>query len=165
MGAKLIFALAVLLQLASGVLLLSGRDEPEQEIAPKQVVPMQTEASAALQAEQDRLAIGVLHDAQRVGYCILGAVVGALMSIAIFPPDNTNETMLVRRLALKFGCSSLGGFVVTPAFIEWMKWPDSGESLMAISFFVAVFLVAGLHFVAPRLEKFVDTLLTLLHRR
>lgn len=100
--------------------------------------------------------IGVLADSRRMGICVVGAAIGAFLTIAMFPADVDLERKVIRRLALKFGGSMLGGIGLTPGLIEWCKLPNSSDSLLGISLLVAVFAVSALHVIAPRLERIID---------
>ena len=111
---------------------------------------------AETQASQVAIDIGVLADARRMGICVVGAAIGAFLTIAMFPPDGDLERKVIRRLAMKFGASMFGGIAVTPGLIEWCDWPSSADSLLTISCLVAAFVVSALHIVAPRLERVID---------
>lgn len=123
------------------------------------ITAMATDAVAAcfLFAEANvAVDISVLADSRRIGVCVVGAAIGAFLTIAAFPSDIDLERKVIRRLAMKFGASMFGGIAVTPGLIEWFKWPNSVDSLLTISCLVSVFVVSGLHIIAPRLERFID---------
>ena len=100
----------------------------------------------------------VFDDVRRSCVCVVGAIIGAFLAISVFPPDDDSETNKTRRLALKFGASMCGGIVFTPAAMQWIGLPKTSDYLMGGSAIVAVFVVSGLHFIAPKVESVIRKL-------
>jgi len=96
----------------------------------------------------------VFDDIRAVCVCVVGAMVGAFLAIAVFPPRDDTEENKVRRLSLKFGSSMFSGIVFTPAIMQHVGLAKSADYL-GISAFVAIFAVTALHVMAPKLERII----------
>jgi len=97
----------------------------------------------------------VFDDIRAVCVCVIGAMVGAFLAIAVFPPRDDTEENKVRRLSLKFGSSMFSGIVFTPAIMQHVGLAKSADYLMGISAFVAIFAVTALHVAAPKIERII----------
>ena len=93
----------------------------------------------------------VFDDIRSSCICVVGSLAGAFIAIAIFPPSGMDPANAIRRLSLKFGASMAGGVVFAPAIMQHMGLPKTADNLMGCSGFVAVFSVAVLHYIAPRI--------------
>ncbi len=134
--ALFLFSIAALEVLAAGVLLLQGADKAGLEMTTQVESP----------------SVVIFEDRQRIAYCLIGAMCGAFVSVAIFPPK-PNETSLVRGMGAKFGCSAIGGIILTPKAVYYSGWDPNADNLITASFFVATIAVSLLHTVLPLLEK------------
>lgn len=97
---------------------------------------------------------------------IIGASGGALMAVAVWPPDATEPAKVVRRLALKFGASLLGGITFGPLAVRLLSaygLPVDGDTVMASGAAVAALIVSTLHFAAPKYERLVKRLADRIH--
>ncbi len=98
----------------------------------------------------------VFDDARTIAIAVIGSVIGAFLTIALFPTSDLTEETRARRLSLKFGASLLSGVAFAPAMMQWIGVQKSVDYLMGCSALTAVFAVSGLHLLAPRLEKLID---------
>ncbi len=130
------FGIAVLEVLAAGILLLQGGNEVTTQVEPVTESP----------------SVVIFEDRQRIAYCLIGAMCGAFVSVAIFPPQE-GEKSLVRGMGAKFGCSAIGGIILTPKAVYYAGWDPNADNLITASFFVATIAVSLLHTVLPLLEK------------
>lgn len=110
----------------------------------------QAAAAAAVPANE------VFDDFRRASICVIGALIGAFLTVAVFPPGGKTEQLRLRALSTKFGASMLAGVAFTPAGMTWFGLPKTPDYLIAASAFVAVFSVSGLHIIAPRVERVLD---------
>lgn len=113
------------------------------------------QAAVAAAVEPDE----VFDDFRGASICVIGALIGAFLTVAVFPPAGKTDAARSRALAAKFGASMLAGVAFTPAGMSWLGLAKSADNLMAASAFVAVFATTGLHIVAPRVERFLDRFL------
>lgn len=100
----------------------------------------------------------VFDDTRRIGICVIGAAIGAFLSVAIFTPTNDSEDNKLRRLSAKFGVSMLGSITLSPGIMEYVGLPKTPDYLMGVSSFVAIFFVSIIHMAAPKLEKLIERL-------
>lgn len=98
----------------------------------------------------------VFDDVRRIGICVIGAAIGAFLSIAVFPPSSDSDENKTRRLSAKFGASMLGAIAFSPAIMQQLGLPKTPDYLMGVSAFVAVFAVALLHLCVPKLERLIE---------
>lgn len=134
-----LFGMALLEFLAASVLLLQASDNTVTQVIDGSVV--------------------IFEDRHRIAYCLIGALSGAFVSVAVFPPK-TDEKSVARRMGTKFGCSAIGGIVLTPKAIEYFGWEPNADNLIFSSFLVATIAVSLLHTVLPMLERKITEYLT-----
>lgn len=101
----------------------------------------------------------VFDDFRGASICVVGALIGAFLTVAVFPTRGRTEQDRTRNLAAKFGASMLAGVAFTPAGMTWFGLPKSADNLMAASAFVAIFATSALHLAAPRVESILDRFL------
>jgi len=140
------FAMVSLELLAAGVLLVqaSTSDIVSNVVTAQPIVDDQVKPDPVV----------VFEDRQRIAYCLIGALCGAFMSVAIFPGKHPADSpTFIRALALKFGCSAIGGIVLTPKAIHYCGWEANADNLITASFFLATIAVSVLHTALPYLER------------
>ncbi len=86
-------------------------------------------------------------------WCIIGAMLGGFLSIALFPLDDTNMPVMVRRLMVKWIASTVIGYLVTPIFVRHFGVSPVSDNLLAISATFGFFGITVLHIVSPRVVK------------
>lgn len=93
-------------------------------------------------------------------FCLIGAIGGAFLAVAIFPPRET-EGNYARRLAIKFFSSGVAGCLFTPVIIQWRSWPVNVDTVLAVSGAVALVAVSLIHALVPlfvrRVLKRIDS--------
>lgn len=97
----------------------------------------------------------VFDDVRTTAICVIGAIIGAFLTVAVFPPTNDTDTNTIRRLALKFGSSMLSGIAFTPGLMQYIGLEKTTDLLMATAAIISVFAVTILHLLAPRVESIV----------
>ena len=97
--------------------------------------------------------VDVFDDVRRISICVVGAMIGAMLTVAIVPQNTENEKSLTRRLAMKFGASALGGVAFAPAIMQWIGLPKSADYLMGCSAGTAAVVVSVLHVIQPLIAK------------
>jgi uncharacterized membrane protein len=85
-------------------------------------------------------------------FCLLGAIGGAFLAIALFPPREQLGNYS-RRLALKFVSSGIAGLLFTPIIIRWQKWPIDVDTVLAVSGIVALVSVSIISALVPIFVK------------
>lgn len=95
----------------------------------------------------------LLDDTKLTALCILGAIAGAFLAVALWPPQEDTDTNKMRRLAAKFGSSMIAGATFTPMIIRWSKWSCDADVVLATSTGVAMLSVAILHATVPLVER------------
>lgn len=110
----------------------------------------------------------VFSSSRLTSFCIAGAIIGSFISLAVYPPRSKDFIVTVRRIALKFGCSAICGFTLTPALLHLLaiKFPnyvpvsDSGDLqanfVIAVSALVSIFGVRIIHKQSARIERLFD---------
>lgn len=101
----------------------------------------------------------VFDETRTIAICVIGSVIGAFLAVAMFPVqmEDSNQNR-ARKLSMKFGSSLLGGVALSPALMEYIGIQKSADKLMGFSAITAVFVVSGLHILAPRIEKWIATI-------
>lgn len=93
-----------------------------------------------------------------VGLLIVGATGGAFIAVAVWPPDETSERNVLRRLAVKFGASLLGGITLGPAAVRVLAahgMPIDGDYVLGVGAAVAALIVVSLHYATPHVEAWL----------
>lgn len=85
--------------------------------------------------------------------CTIGSLLGALLSILLFPTKS--ETGGVREIAAKFLAASVAGVLFTPILMRSMAITIDLDHLIAMSGFIAFTSVTVLHKSIPLLETTV----------
>lgn len=94
--------------------------------------------------------VELLADTRLTALCLIGAVAGGIIAVALWPPrDTESEAQRTRALAAKFGSSMFMGAGLTPAIIRLMNWPLSGDVALPCAMLVAMFSVAAVHATTP----------------
>lgn len=98
-------------------------------------------------------------DTKLTGLCVLGAMMGAFLSIALFPPkDDDSDKGKIQKLALKFGSSLFTGVAFTPLVIKYYELQLSADWVVGVSTGVAAIGVMAIHIGMPYLTKWLDKL-------
>lgn len=97
-------------------------------------------------------------------FCLIGALGGAFLAVALFPPKEGAGSP-VRRLAAKFLSSGIAGMLFTPIVIRWREWPLDVDVVLAVSGAVALVAVTVLHTAIPILLRRLNTWLNSEDRR
>lgn len=85
-------------------------------------------------------------------FCLIGALGGAFLAVAIFPPKE-REGNYSRRLAIKFFASGVAGCLFTPIIMSWRGWPVNVDTVLAVSGGVALSAVTLIHSLWPILVR------------
>lgn len=85
-------------------------------------------------------------------FCLLGAIGGAFLAIALFPPRERVGNYS-RRLAIKFVSSGVAGLLFTPIVIRWQGWPVDVDIVLAVSGVVALMSVSLISALVPVFVK------------
>lgn len=88
-------------------------------------------------------------------WCIIGAILGGWLSIAVFPIAELDTTKVVRRLAIKWSASTIIGYIVTPIFVRHYSIAPISDNLLFISCAFGFSGVSLLHIVFPRVQSWV----------
>lgn len=110
-------------------------------------------AALLLLAAGDAGQAGVLDDTRLTGLCVLGSLIGAFLTVAVFPPADDSEKNKVRRLSAKFGASMAGGIAFTPMVIELTPLQMMPSVVLGVSAAVAMLIVSVLHATVPIAER------------
>lgn len=102
---------------------------------------------------------GVFDNMRLTCMCLVGALMGAFLAVALFPGEEVNQ-FSTRRLSLKFGASMVCGVAFTPMnirMIHWMfgvNWYQS-DLLIGLSATSAMLAVYTVHKLAPQVERWM----------
>lgn len=114
-------------------------------------------AIAAQGPDASRAAVDLFDNWRLVGFCVVGSVCGAFLSLAVFTPDTTGEPAdVIRRLMAKFGTSILSGFTFSPGILSYWRdtfAPHGGlptpSIVLSVSGLVATIFVWLIHKFGP----------------
>lgn len=96
-------------------------------------------------------------DTRLIGLCVMGAMLGAFLSIALFPPkDDASDKIKLQGLALKFGASLATGIGLTPLVIKYFQLPLGSDWVVGMSTAVAAFGVLTIHIGLPFIQKAIE---------
>lgn len=107
---------------------------------------------SSLGAIDDLTSPAIWDKTQFRAFCIAGALGGAFLSIALFPPRGTDSHQS-RNQALRFGSSAISGLLFTPVVIRWQGWPVDVDVVLAVSGGVALVSVSVISAVVPFLIR------------
>lgn len=100
------------------------------------LVPVFISAAVILQqavpqgANQPPEVVVILADNWLRAYCIIGSVLGAILSIAIYPPQEPASKNSIRQSATKLIVSLLSGIVFTPVLVRYLDVPLDGDWIL-----------------------------------
>lgn len=98
-----------------------------------------------------------LWDEQRlIAFCVIGAVMGAFLSIALYPAQYLSGLKAGRVILMKFASSSICGIVGAPILIRWRNWPLDPTTILAVSVAAAFVGVSTLHFTIRWWQKWLE---------
>jgi hypothetical protein len=101
----------------------------------------------------------VLNDNRMIAFCLIGSVMGGLVSIIVFPPKPTQGNVL-RALSLNFLGSSSCGVLFAPALVEYHATNNGGRASTAIilagSGALSIFAIMILTMAANNLAKLIE---------
>ncbi len=80
-----------------------------------------------------------------IAFCAIGSVLGAFLSIAIYPMQGKGF-IGGRIILMKFASSSICGIVGAPLLIRWRAWSLDPTTILAVSVGAAFVGVSTLHF-------------------
>lgn len=114
-------------------------------------------AASAVMVANSSPEISVFEDARLLGLCTIGSLGGALLAIALFPPAHDSDAKVIRRLAMKFGCSLVGGLLFTPGIMEWFNIQFSANRIVASAAAISLVVVSTIHQLVPIWEAWLRT--------
>lgn len=91
----------------------------------------------------------ILNDAQMRFACIIGALGGAILNVAIFPPRVATR----HAIAIKFVASGLSGMIFAPLAIRWLRLTPDFDIVIFISAAVALVAIRLIRLAIPLIEK------------
>lgn len=92
---------------------------------------------------------GSLFDDERLRLvCLSGSIGGAIVSVGLFRPRNTQE------LAWKLTCSGLSGMMFSPMIMRYIGWPLEADHVLAASGSVALLSWGVLQMAVPLMTRF-----------
>lgn len=98
-------------------------------------------------------------DMKLTALCVMGAMMGAFLSIGLFPPkDDESDKSKLQKLALQFGCSLFTGVAFTPIVIKYYQLQLTSDWVVGVSTGVAAIGVMAIHIGMPYLTKWLDNL-------
>lgn len=119
-----------------------------------------TEAAKSLRVYEDR---------RLTSMCLVGAMAGAFMAIAIWPVAGTpvegntpeeraedrakKEKAVLRMLSLKFGVSMFSGCTFTPMIMTWRQWELNTDLVLGTATLVSATFVYAIHKMHPIIDK------------
>lgn len=131
----------------------------------KHVEAMQTQ-------KESQKSLRVYEDRRLTSMCLVGAMAGAFMAIAIWPSSTSlvegttpeeraasrvaNEKVAMRMLSLKFGVSLFSGCTLTPMLIAWRGWEINTDIVLGTSTIIATSFVYITHKALPIIEKLLE---------
>lgn len=111
----------------------------------------------------------VYEDRRLTSMCVVGAMAGAFMAIAIWPVaaapvegntpeeracDRANkEKAVLRMLSLKFGVSMFSGCTLTPMIMTWRQWELNTDLVLGTATLVSASFVYLIHKMHPIVDK------------
>ena len=101
--------------------------------------------------------LDVYADARLAAFCVIGSILGAFLSIAIFTPTHDTEANLTRRLAWKFFASLFMGLGLTPIVMEWRGYTLTASHVIGSSMVTAMLGVMVVHFGLPGIKALVKS--------
>ena len=115
-----------------------------------------------IQASADGAAIALLNSASKdvfddsrlLALCIIGSSIGALLSLAAFPPRDIESPhynrSAFRKLCVQGGLSMVGGVCMAPACMQWTGIELTSSIVVASSAIVAMLIISVIHAAAPQ---------------
>lgn len=144
----------IFIYLASTALISTSLLAEMSVVSGLQLLAQAEEASDTEEIEGLIMEVELLNDTRLVTLCVIGAIAGAFLAVAIWAPASTaTDQAKVRSLTAKFGASMIAGANFTPVIIRLMDWPCSSDVVLGVSTAVAMVAVAFLHSVIPVIEK------------
>ena len=70
---------------------------------------------------------GLLENSDFRTWCLIGAVIGGILSLAVYPPSNKVDAFV------KWSIASLFAIVGTPFVISWKEWNPNSDVILAVS--------------------------------
>lgn len=109
--------------------------------------------------------VDLLTDNRMIAFCLIGSVLGGLVSIVVFPPHASNGNVL-RALGLNFLASSFCGVMFAPALVEYHAARNGGRVSTALilagagvlSIFAIMVLTYAAKYFPALFPKFVEWL-------
>lgn len=144
------FAMASLELLAAGVLLMQSSTDVITNVVSAQ--PMDNHGDDEAKPSKPK-PIVVFEDRTRIACCIIGAMCGAFVSVALFPGKDGTAASSLRGIAMKFGASATGGIILTPKACYYANWDANADNLVTASFLLGTIVVSILHTALPLLER------------
>lgn len=136
-----VFAVASLLP--TFLLLVNAKSPTEPAPMAMQTVDPQDEP-----ADELSLALGTYDHPKTAAYCIAGAVLGAILSLTIFPGKAETNAGVIRQLAAKFGSSMAVAVAFGPMSMDYFGVTRL-NSMLAVSATLSLFGVSAIHQVGP----------------
>lgn len=82
-------------------------------------------------------------------YCIIGAVLGSILSIAVYPPKDMNQKSIIRKSATSLTVSLISGIMFTPVIIRYYDLPRDGDWVLFAAGTVSLLSVSVLSQILP----------------
>jgi len=142
--ASVIFVVFLLASLLPSILLLVNAKSPAEPM----VVSAQAVDPPEKPADALALALGTYDHPKTAAYCIAGAVLGAILSLTIFPGKAETNAGVIRQLAAKFGSSMAVAVAFGPVAMDYFGVTRL-NSMLAISAALSLCGVTALHQVGP----------------
>ncbi len=119
--------------------------------AASQVAPSGGDVTVTMPTESAAKAVirafNIMDDARLRYTCVIGALGGALISIAMF------STPKFRPMAAKFTVAAMGGSMATPAIMRLCNIPTEADLILGSSFVVAILSYSVIQVLAPLVPK------------
>lgn len=126
-------------------------------------------AEEAKPTTEEVKSLRVYEDRRLTSMCLVGAMAGAFIAIAIWPvaaapvegttPEEIacdkakKEREVLRMLSLKFGVSMFSGCTLTPMIMTWRGWELNTDLVLGTSTLVSASFVYLIHKMHPIVEK------------
>lgn len=136
------FAVATLLP----TLLLMINAKPTDPLSPEVIA--QVDTPAAISTEPLEVVFGIYDNPRTAAYCVAGAVMGAFLSLTVFPGKAETNAGVIRQLAAKFGSSMAVAIAFGPSAMDYFGVTRL-NSMLAISAGLSLCGVSALHQVGP----------------
>lgn len=116
-----------------------------------------TSASLVLQGDQTPETRTILEDSSLRTSCLIGAFLGATVSVCVRPGKQKTAAEHWRSVGLRGIASMASAVLITPPVFRWMNWEPDVDMVVACSGLIAFFSVALILELSPYVLNAITT--------